>query len=101
MKKVVIVLAAVIFILLGVLLFVPSAKGPALPSANELPPVLQPVVSADGHLAVLEPTANVIIASPIMISGTVNGGGWFFEASFPVKVLDGNGKVLGQGPAQA
>ena len=28
-------------------------------------------------------------------------GTWFFEASFPVKVLDKNGKVLFSGPAQA
>ena len=27
--------------------------------------------------------------------------GWYFEASFPVKVLDKNGKVLFSGPAQA
>ena len=29
------------------------------------------------------------------------GGGWFFEASFPVKVVDADGIVLGQGQAQA
>ncbi len=28
-------------------------------------------------------------------------GTWYFEASFPVKVLDKNGKILFQGPAQA
>ncbi len=28
-------------------------------------------------------------------------GTWYFEASFPVKVLDKDGKVLAQGPAQA
>lgn len=27
--------------------------------------------------------------------------GWYFEASFPVKVLDKDGKIIWQGPAQA
>lgn len=46
------------------------------------------------------PLTNSIITSPLTVTGEARGN-WYFEASFPVKVLDGNGKVLGQVPAQA
>jgi Immunoglobulin-like domain of bacterial spore germination len=94
LKVLVIVLGAIILILLGVFVFVPSAKEPmAVPSA--------PAVSADGHLQVMAPLADDLIASPVAVSGTVTGGGWFFEATFPVTVEDASGTVLGRGQARA
>lgn len=44
------------------------------------------------------PTAPV--SSPLTISGKARGY-WFFEASFPVELQDGNGLVLARGIAQA
>jgi hypothetical protein len=46
------------------------------------------------------PRPNATIKSPITIEGQARGY-WFFEASFPIKILDGNGEVLGTGIAQA
>lgn len=43
---------------------------------------------------------NQKITSPITITGEARGT-WYFEASFPVRIEDANGKVLAQGPAQA
>lgn len=40
------------------------------------------------------------ISSPLQIGGSARGN-WYFEASFPVQVLDENGVVLGTGIAQA
>lgn len=40
------------------------------------------------------PTPNQVVKSPLNIDGQARGK-WFFEASFPVKILDSNGKVLG------
>lgn len=40
------------------------------------------------------------IQSPLTVSGEAIGT-WFFEASFPVKLLDGNGNVIASSPAQA
>ncbi len=37
------------------------------------------------------------VASPLTVTGKARG--WYFEASFPVKLLDANGIVLAQGPA--
>ena len=49
---------------------------------------------------VTAPKPNDIIVSPVVITGEARGL-WFFEASFPVRVLDENGIELGVGIAQA
>jgi cyclophilin family peptidyl-prolyl cis-trans isomerase len=51
-------------------------------------------------IRVRRPRVNEIITSPVAIEGEARGF-WFFEASFPIKVLDDNGKELGVGVAQA
>lgn len=40
------------------------------------------------------------ISSPVKITGEARGF-WYFEASFPVRLLDGNGKEIAVKPAQA
>jgi hypothetical protein len=98
MKILAIILGIIIVVLLGILTFVRPAKSPTIPSE---PPVTGAAISPDSNVRVLAPIANAVIASPAMISGMVTGGGWFFEASFPVKILDADGTVLGTGQAQA
>ena len=44
--------------------------------------------------------ANAVVKSPLTVSGEARGN-WYFEASFPVKILDANGNQLGIIPAQA
>lgn len=44
------------------------------------------------------PKPNEVVKSPLTIEGEARGN-WFFEASFPVKIVDANGVVLGQVPA--
>ncbi len=51
-------------------------------------------------IRISEPLNNALIKSPVVVKGTARGN-WYFEASFPIKVLDANGKVLGSAPAQA
>lgn len=101
-KIIVIVLAVTILALLGVLIFVQPVHSPTVEqNASSTVPQAQPAVSSDGRLTVTAPLAGGVIVSPLVAKGSVTGGGWFFEASFPVKVLDGDGAVLGQGTAQA
>ena len=92
MKIVVIILAVIIAIMIGILLFVPAAKSPTVP-------VSRLAISQDGTITVSVPVMNAVVASPVMVAGSANG--WYFEAVFPVKVLDGDGTVLGSGQAQA
>ncbi len=49
---------------------------------------------------VTTPQANVVVKSPLKVSGEARGT-WFFEASFPVRLLDANGKELAKGVAKA
>ena len=101
-KVLVVVLGVIILVLLGVLIFYNPAKAPQLPPDNVGgAKILQPTVSADGHVGVTAPQSGALITSPVTVVGTVTGGGWFFEASFPVKVLDADGRVLGTGIAHA
>ena len=51
-------------------------------------------------IRVQKPRPNETIQSPLEIKGEARGH-WFFEASFPVKLLDSEGQVLATGIAQA
>ena len=51
-------------------------------------------------IRVTSPLPNSSVRSPLTITGEARGN-WYFEASFPVKILDANGKVLGQHYAEA
>lgn len=46
------------------------------------------------------PKNNELVRSPLIVSGEARGL-WFFEASFPVKLLDATGKEIVVKPAQA
>lgn len=46
------------------------------------------------------PKADEVISSPLEISGRARGN-WYFEATFPVKLIDVNGNILATGNAQA
>ncbi len=56
-------------------------------------------VEKQNLIRLTSPKPNETVKSPLSISGQARGN-WFFEASFPVKILDANGKVLGQGSAK-
>ena len=43
---------------------------------------------------------NTVVQSPLMVTGAARGT-WYFEASFPIKLLDSNGTILAVTPAQA
>jgi len=51
-------------------------------------------------IKISNPRPNQIIESPLFIKGDARGF-WFFEASFPVKLFDDNGFLLGITTAQA
>lgn len=46
------------------------------------------------------PAANATIISPLSVSGTAVGN-WYFEASFPIELLDANNQIIGSGIAEA
>lgn len=54
----------------------------------------------DISIIVSFPEPNQTISSPLAVSGIARGG-WFFEAEFPIKLLDGQGQTLGTAIARA
>jgi hypothetical protein len=71
----------------------PSASMPENGCGNNQP-------APQAEIIITSPQNNQIISSPFKIEGKARGS-WFFEAVFPIKLLDGNGKQIVEAPAQA
>lgn len=54
----------------------------------------------ENRIRVNSVSSNQRIESPLTITGQARGS-WYFEASFPIEILDGNGKRIAIVPAQA
>jgi len=54
----------------------------------------------DDVLEVYSPSPNSVVKSPLNISGRARGT-YYFEASFPIRLLDANGKEIAVAVAQA
>ena len=54
----------------------------------------------DSAMQITAPHPNEVVTSPLRITGNVYHE-WFLESYFPVKLLDGNGKVIAETSAQA
>jgi hypothetical protein len=66
-----------------------AAQAPEVETTAEAPNVL-----------VDAPIAGARVTGPLIVEGTAPGD-WFFEAQFPVKLVDADGTVLAEAPAQA
>jgi hypothetical protein len=94
-------LIALIFTLVvggALFFFARPAITPGIPNEQE-PVALYVPESAADMIVVSSPAPGDTVTSPLAIAGQARGS-WFFEASFPVRLLDDNGAVLGQGIAQ-
>ena len=70
----------------------PSGAGTSVSSASS---------SASGaDIVVDQPSPNAVVTSPLVVQGRARGW-WYFEASFPTRLLDAHGVVLVEAPAQA
>jgi len=52
------------------------------------------------QIKITNPMPNQVIESPLKVEGEARGT-WFFEATFPVNLLDANGDVIASNPAKA
>lgn len=52
------------------------------------------------EILVITPRPNQAVSSPFIVEGKARGG-WFFEASFPIDLIDDQGKILDQSYVQA
>lgn len=57
-------------------------------------------VFSNDRLKIVNPLKNALIQTPLNIIGEARGS-WFFEASFPIRLTDGNGNEIARINAQA
>ncbi len=67
--------------------------------AEEITPPITYNNTSKDKIVVETPFPGAVTGKDFVVTG--KAAGWYFEGSFPVKVLDKNGKVLFEGPAQA
>lgn len=70
----------------------PSASKPTKPCGNQ--------IAQENDIVVNLPQTNQVVESPLILNGKARGT-WFFEASAPVRLLDDKGKELAAGIIQA
>ena len=107
MKKYIwlIFLAVVLAVVAAYVVFSKSEKKEAAPQFKS-PVIVQEEKKKESEktyenlIRVTKPQAGAEINSPLEISGEARGN-WFFEASFPVRLVDENGKELASGIAEA
>lgn len=58
------------------------------------------VLVADDRIRIAVPVADSVATSPLAVSGEARGT-WYFEASFPLAILDADKNEVAQGYAQA
>lgn len=56
--------------------------------------------ATDGRLRVAAPGPGAVVSSPLSVRGEARGP-WYFEADFPVRLLDAEGRELAVTPARA
>lgn len=72
----------------------------AAPTTALPPPAMSDTPAPPSELRIQSLQPNAVIRSPLVIRGQAPGP-WFFEASFPITLVDANGTQLGQTHAQA
>lgn len=77
----------------------PTTTTPPLPTATSTH-ATDPSQAKKDLIVVTNLTGGQKIKSPFTVQGKARGN-WYFEASFPYELRDGNGMILAQGPVQA
>ncbi|HEY5383362.1 MAG TPA: Gmad2 immunoglobulin-like domain-containing protein [Candidatus Paceibacterota bacterium] len=92
-----------IIIVVGVvaLIFIPGPNMAEAPAPSTTSPATTTATSDVSELILVSnPTPNQHISSPLGITGKARGN-WYFEATFPIELIDANGKVIAQGAGRA
>jgi hypothetical protein len=82
-------------VLLSVAALALSACSQPSENADDPPP---PAAIAADVATVATPAADARVTSPLTVSG-VAPAGWFFENSFPVRIIDAQGEEIAMAPA--
>lgn len=78
----------------------PRCEFAPCPTGTAIDEVGVQIESKKDLIVVDTPLRDTQIASPLTVSGRARGT-WYFEASFPITVVDWDGLIIGQGHAEA
>ena len=78
----------------------PEAVTPPPAAPEPTPQAATTSATAESIITVTSPLPNSKIKSPLVVTGNARGT-WFFEASFPVVLVDAKGVTIAQSPAKA
>lgn len=105
MKNALAILIAILLVMVGlfVLLNLPQNTNPTQnditsnqTSTITLDPVIAEHIASKSNLIVLNtPKPNELISSPLIITGKARGY-WFFEANFPLVLVDWDGRIIAE-----
>lgn len=72
------------------------------PEATITPPAIEDVATTTerGMITVSAPLPNTKVTIPLLVTGSARGN-WYFEASFPIRLVDTNGNTILQTHAEA
>lgn len=107
MRVLLIVVAVLAVLILGKVLL--ANKTPAPTNSTPTTEATQPSTETKEEAETLakadliqvdSPQPGGLITNPVTITGKARGQ-WYFEASFPIKIFDEAGQVIGQGIAEA
>ncbi len=90
-------------LLIIIIVLIVAAAGAAawiLTQKETLAPVVNPPATKDDLIRLDTPRPGQVIKSPLTITGEARGN-WFFEASFPVVLVNWDGLIIAQGIATA
>lgn len=95
------VLVALLVFGIALLLLLAAVGFVGLARIKNQTPEPVPTETEKADLIQLEsPRPGQTVRSPLVLRGQARGT-WFFEASFPVTIVDWDGRIIGQGIAQA
>ena len=97
-----IILIILFFVILGLTWALFAIPAPTTPpsvatSTTPVPSSLSPLAA---RVAVTSPASGATVPETFTVTGKAPGP-WYFEASFPIKVVDADNNFIGQGIAQA
>ncbi len=96
MKKTFLVISIILIALVCVWKF--NSKEVVIQEVNN--PYVSYLNASANDIVVTSPTEGGLVSSPLMITGTARGT-WYFEASFPLVLLDEKNMQIGTGHAEA
>jgi len=101
----IIVVLLIVILVLAVILFMTPAPTQAPTTANstsstQTAATTTPEQPLHTRVVVTAPVSGATVGQTFTVSGQAPGN-WYFEAVFPIKVVDGDGNAIGHGQGQA